>query len=669
MGVPLIVGLFTLTLSPIAVVTAAGPGSGLGAAIGKAPGMVSVSLPKSRERTVPHELAIILILVAFSLFLIVRPWPFSQLYANDAQIQAQTFNVKDYGAKGDSRVSTSGSMENGSFTLMCPDCSLSNNDIGKKVYVYGASSAPYALSLGSTIRGVSSPTSAVLAGPATQSTSGALVQLVRTNDTKAILAARAAACAAATPSNPAVLLFPTGGVYNLDGKVIEPCSNLRITGSGTILQVNLATGPAAGQGAPVIVFPASSTGRNCTGGTMMPDSNVLRYGSQGDGPCNFTPADVGSRVVVAYADQNYLPLYATIRNYVSNTQVILDRSAQTAVPVTNSGLGKVGTLVEIGATPIANVEIDHLTLMNVSTDYPPGHTLGIGIVAFGADRSSLKQNVRVHDLIVMTASINCLGGINGILDQYEFRHNTLIGCADASMYVAGWNSRGIVSNNTIENGNFPGLPAQTIGRVLYMGILVKGASNVTFADNTIRINAILAGIAFGDWPQFRDQVQNNTIVVSAQGKSAIGIEGNTGDHILLIGNQIECHAPQSRGIWFYSKAVSNVEAVGNVIRSCLIGVKFDGTGSGVGPSGLKLKGNNIYGCREGIRLENVGGINVVENNRLSACSGAVPWLVLDSQASSVTYFAADNATDDSNLMPPRFDQSVRRLPKGTSPPQ
>jgi parallel beta-helix repeat protein len=268
----------------------------------------------------------------------------------------------------------------------------------------------------------------------------------------------------------------------------------------------------------------------------------------------------------------------------------------------------------------------------------------------------------------MTASINCLGGINGVLDQYEFKHNTLIGCADASMYVAGWNSRGIVSNNTIENGNFPGLPAQTIGRVLYTGILVKGASNVTFAYNTIRINAILAGIIFGDWPQFRDRVQNNNIAVFAQGKSAIGIEGNTGDHILLIGNQIECQAPQGRGIWFYSKAVSNVEATGNVIRRCQVGIKIDGTGSGVGPASVKLKGNNIYGCREGIRLENVGGINVVENNRLSGCSGDLPWLVLDSQADSVTYFTADNVTDDSDPIPPKFDQSVRRLPTGAGSP-
>jgi hypothetical protein len=612
-----------------------------------------------RNRVVRRLNNIALVEVTFSLLLVVWPWPLSQLHANGAQIQAQTFNVKDYGAKGDSRVSMLGAMENGSFTLMCPDCSFRNEDVGKQVYVYGAT----------TIREVPSPTSAILAAPAMQFTSGALVQLVGTNDTRAILAARAAACAAATPSNPAVLLFPTGGVYTLNANVIEPCSNLRVTGSGTILQVNLNAGSALGQGAPVIVFPGSSTGRFCTGGTMSPDSNVLQYGSQGDRPCNFTPADVGSPVVVVYAGQDHLPLYATIKNYVSNTQVNLDRPAQTAVPVTNSGFGKVGTLVEIGTTPIANVEIDHLTLMNVTMAYPPGATLGVGIVAFGANTSSVKQNVRVHDLTVMTASINCLGGVNGVLDQYEFRQNTLIGCADASMYVAGWNSRGIVSDNTIVNMNFPGLAPNAIGRVLFTGILVKNASNVTFANNTIHIDTVEGGILFGDWPQFHDQVQNNTITLSSPGRTVVGIGGNTGDHILITGNQIECQAPLGRGIWFYSKAVSNLEVTGNAIRNCPEGIRVDGTGSGVGPAGLKLKSNNIYGCREGVRLEHLGGVNVVENNKLSGCSRDLPWLVRDSQSGSVTYFTADNATDDSNPTRPKFDQSVRLLPRGAEPPQ
>jgi len=622
----------------------------------------SVSLCKSPARMVRHVLAVIL--VVSSLVLAARPRPLAHIYRDGAQLPAQTFNVKKYGAKGDSRVSTRGSMDSGSATLMCPGCTFTNADVGRTVYIYGASSAPYALSLGTTIRGVLSSSSAILATSATQSTSSALVQIVGSDDTRAILAARDAACAAATPSNPAVLLVPSGGVYTLDGTVIEPCSNLRITGSGTILQVNLAAGSAAGQGGPVIVFPGSSTGRFCTGGTMRSGSNLLRYGSQGDRPCNFTRADVGSGVVVVYASQNYLPLYATIRNYVSNTQVLLDRSAQNAVPVTNSGFGKVGTLVEIGATPIQNIEIDHLTLMNVSTAYPPGRTLGVGIVAFGADSSSFKQNVRVHDLTVVTASINCLGGNNGVLDQYSFEHNRLIGCADASMYVAGWNSRGTVSNNTIENVHFPGLAPNAIGRVLQVGILVKGASNVTFANNTIHIDTGEGGIMFGDWPQFRNQVQNNIITLASPGNVVVGIAGNSGDHILLTGNQIECQAP-GRGIWFYSNAVSNIEATGNVIRNCTAAIKFDGTGSGVGPVGLKLKGNYIYQCGDGIRLESVGGVNVVENNKLSGCSG-LPWIVVGSQSGSATYFTPDNATDNATL--PKFDNSVHRLSQNARPP-
>jgi hypothetical protein len=611
------------------------------------------------------------LLLAFSPFRTACSPVLSDFYLYGPQLPRQSFNVQDYGAKGkSSRVSTQGSMSRGSTTLTCPDCTFTNADVGKKVYVYGASNALNVLSLGTSIQVVLSMSTATLAAPATQSTSGALVQIVGTDDTKALFAARDAACAAATSSIPAILLFPSGGVYTLN-KPLQPCSNIQITGSGTILQTAILGGAAAGQGASAIAFPKSLTGRWCSGGTMQPGSNVLDYGIQGDRPCNFTPGDVGSKVVVQYAGQNYLPLYATITSYVSNSEVILDQPAQTPVPVrfANLRFGNVGTFVQVDTTPISNVEIHDLILMNVSTAYPqPGRTLGVGIIAFGADPSSLKQNIRVHHLTVMTASNNCLGGINGFLDQYSFQYNTLIGCADASIYAAGWNSRGTVSNNIIENVNFPGLAPKVMSQVLVTGILVKNASNVTFANNRIDVNVGHAGIAFGDHPQFQDQVLNNTITVAAEGHGVVGIIGNIGDHILLRGNQIECQNPQqSLGILFYSNAVANIEATGNIIRNCKSAISFVPMDTAVGPANVKVKDNQITACDDGIILDSVGGVNVVKNNNLRTCSGS-PWVVRRSQSGSVTYFHDDNDSDNA-VAAPKFDNSVRRLPKGASPPQ
>jgi len=157
------------------------------------------------------------ILLAVCRFVTAGAWLTSGINCvNALQLPAQTFNVKVYGAKGDSRVSTQGSMSGGSPTLTCPDCAFTQSDVGKKVYVYGANNAPNALSLGTSIQGRLSPSTAALAAPATQSTSGALVQIVGTDDTRALLAARDAACAAATSSNPAILLFPSSGVYTLN---------------------------------------------------------------------------------------------------------------------------------------------------------------------------------------------------------------------------------------------------------------------------------------------------------------------------------------------------------------------------------------------------------------------------------------------------------------------
>jgi len=613
------------------------------------------------------------ILLAVCRFVTAGAWLTSGINCvNALQLPAQTFNVTVYGAKGDSRVSTQGSMSGGSPTLTCPDCAFTQSDVGKKVYVYGANNAPNALSLGTSIQGRLSPSTAALAAPATQSTSGALVQIVGTDDTRALLAARDAACAAATSSNPAILFFPSSGVYTLN-KPLEPCSNLQITGSGTILQTTILGGAASGQGASVIAFPKSLTGRWCSGGTMRPGSDVLDYGIQGDRPCNFTPGDVGSRVVVQYAGPNYLPLYATITSDVSNSEVILDQPAQTAVParVANLRFGNVGTFMQVGTTSISNVEIHDLTLMNVSTAYPlPGRTLGVGIIAFGADPSSLKQNIRVHHLTVMTASNNCLGGVNGFLDQYSFQYNTLIGCADASIYASGWNSGGNVSNNIIENVHFPGLASKVMGQVLVTGILVKNASDVTFANNRIDVNVGHAGIAFGDHPQFQDQVLNNTITVAAEGHNVVGIIGNIGDHILLRGNQIECRNPQqSLGIWFYSNAVTNIEATGNVIRNCKSAISFSfvAMDTAAGPANVKVQDNQITACDGGIILDSVGGVNVVKNNKLRACSGS-PWAVRRSQSGSTTYFYDDNDSDN-GAAAAKFDNSVHRLPKGASPPQ
>src|ERR1700674_3559805 len=114
---------------------------------------------------------LVVIVLALNLLLAARSWSLSSLYTNGPQLPPQSFNVQDYGAKGNSsHVSTRGSMNSGSATLTCPDCYFSNADVGKKVYIYGASSAADALSLGSNIQSIQSSTSATLATPATRTT-------------------------------------------------------------------------------------------------------------------------------------------------------------------------------------------------------------------------------------------------------------------------------------------------------------------------------------------------------------------------------------------------------------------------------------------------------------------------------------------------------------------
>jgi len=86
-----------------------------------------------------------------------------------------------------------------------------------------------------------------------------------------------------------------------------------------------------------------------------------------------------------------------------------------------------------------------------------------------------------------------------------------------------------------------------------------------------------------------------------------------------------------------------------------------------GPANVKVQDNQITACDDGIILDSVGGVNVVKNNKLRACSGS-PWAVRRSQSGSATYFYDDNDSDN-GAAAAKFDNSVHRLLKGASPPQ
>src|SRR5260221_9877283 len=60
-------------------------------------------------------------------------------HAADAPVERPTINVKDFGAKGDCRRAMDGVMNKGSAVLTSTSAHFTAEDVGKPIYVLGAS--------------------------------------------------------------------------------------------------------------------------------------------------------------------------------------------------------------------------------------------------------------------------------------------------------------------------------------------------------------------------------------------------------------------------------------------------------------------------------------------------------------------------------------------------
>lgn len=122
--------------------------------------------------------------------------------------EAMFVNVKDYGAKADSKFTT-GNLTAGTGSLVVPSAIFSSSDVGKTIYITGAGSG--GATLVTTIAGYNSPTQVSLPVWASTTVTNAVVGFM-TNDGSAINAAKNAAGVGGK------LYFPPG-TYSVDGMV------------------------------------------------------------------------------------------------------------------------------------------------------------------------------------------------------------------------------------------------------------------------------------------------------------------------------------------------------------------------------------------------------------------------------------------------------------------
>lgn len=137
---------------------------------------------------------------------------------------AAVFNVRDHGAKGDTRHVHDACMKSGSNTLRSAEARFVSADVGQSVYVVGA--GPKGAPLSSTITAVSSPRCAELANAASTAAKGASLT-IGTDDYDAISQAMKAAVAA----HGGMVYFPVG-VYRITRGLEIKSSNLHLKGDG-----------------------------------------------------------------------------------------------------------------------------------------------------------------------------------------------------------------------------------------------------------------------------------------------------------------------------------------------------------------------------------------------------------------------------------------------------
>lgn len=161
--------------------------------------------------------------ITFSGTGITTPFTWSDMVGGAAGNTASTFSVLTYGAKGDLRTVTDGSISISTTALSSLTGAFTSADVGKQIQISGAGTA--GATLYTTISAYVSSTAVTIATPAITGVSGATVK-VYTDDGAAVIAAAAALIA----NGGGTLLFPA----------TSPEQTYGMYGSGTVYN-NLAT--------------------------------------------------------------------------------------------------------------------------------------------------------------------------------------------------------------------------------------------------------------------------------------------------------------------------------------------------------------------------------------------------------------------------------------------
>jgi len=504
------------------------------------------------------------------------------------------------------------------------------------------------VALYTTITSVTNSSTVVLATPATQTVSSAMVQVAGATDNwKPIQNTINTACSASTKANPSTVLFPAG-IYGLSNTIFIPngCSYLTWTAQGQVVFLETTivstdpTQPGFGQGGALLAFSYQNAAGKGT--ALLSNNTSIRAGSNvltcGSG-CGFTTANIGQPLYLQYAGASALPLWTTITGVSGSPTggrypaVTLANNAQTTLPLNPQGMA--GPAVVFGYQVMRNIDIGGIDFHNMGYWFHPGFTtIGYPLVTFGTAIQVVKQGLYFHDLKLVSATNGCLAN-NGPNDQYTLENVTCLGMTDSAFYMAGLNSNVTIKNVVVDNTQYP-VP----NTPLTNGFLLKSLSHALIENPTVRCHCLTYLIDIADYANFDTTIENANL--NGEGGTPGGIGSNITSRLTVLNAQIQNIAGNVfRFDNSYMGSINGVTITGTNASNIKGGAIWinDGTGTGHGPSNITFDNNAMQVSANGINIQNVEGTNHWSGNRLTNTppSSNAAWQIFQGRSGAINY--------------------------------
>lgn len=565
-----------------------------------------------------------------------------------ASSPAATYNVATYGAVGDSKVGYNCEMTAGSTSLVCQDVSFASSDAGRLVAVYGATDESSYVALYTTVKSVSSSSTAKLASAATRTVTLAMAQIVGRDNVSDIQKAVNAACKAASAGSPSTVLFPNG-IYAVSAgvQISENCSYVNLeaenSGEATLLGTYISSSNSSnhgyGQGGSVLFF--GSTNAPGTGTNALSNNVAITAGENVltcDG-CKFNSSDVGKPIYVQYAGASNAPLWSTITAVSGASEVTLANDAETTLPLNPTGLVS-GPAVVFGYQAIKDIDVGGINIQAVGYYYKNGFTTyGVPLVEFGAGAQVVKQGVNFHDSTLVSATNGCIGN-NGPNDQFTFKNITCTGTVDAAFYLAGFSTNGLIENVVVDNTTYP-IP----NTALWNAFLLKGISHVTIENATVRCHCTDFLIDVGDVPSFDNVVENSNL--NGEGTTSVGIGSNLASGLSITNTTIQGIAGNAfRFVNAQLNGIKGITMTGNTILDSDGAIwTTDGSHTGRGPTNLTFENNVAQVTGNAINIQKSEGTNHWTGNQLTNTdpNHGWAWAISQGSAAATNYLGSNTA--------------------------